>query len=72
VGGVVAGGGVFIAGVGMDPDPVDSVGKRQLAESYNRELWQRVSGQPHAAAVDVRVAPRLEKDGAGLILSVRF
>jgi hypothetical protein len=71
-GGVVAGGGVLLAGAGMDPDPVDSVGKRQLAEAYNRELWQRVSGQPHASAVDVRGAPRLEKDGAGLTLSVRF
>jgi len=72
VGGIVAGGGVVIAGAGMDPDPVGTVGKRQLAETYNREPWQRVSGEPHADAVDVHVAPRLEKDGAGVTLSVRF
>ena len=70
VGGIVAGGGVLIAGAGIDPDPVGTVGKRQLAEAYNRELWQRLSAQPRA--VDVRVAPRLEKDGAGVTLSVRF
>jgi hypothetical protein len=72
VGGVVAGGGVFIAGAGMDPDPVGSVGKRQLAEAYNRDLWQRLSAQQHASAVDVRVAPQLLEDGAGVALSVRF
>ena len=66
------GGGVLIAGAGIDPDPVGPVGKRQLAEAYNRNLWRRLSSEPRADAVDVRVAPRLEKDGAGVILSVRF
>jgi hypothetical protein len=72
VGGIVAGGIVFIAGAGVDPDPVGTVGKRQLAETYNRELWQRLSSEPHADAVDVHIVPHVEKDGAGLSVAVRF
>ena len=71
-GGIVAGGVVFIAGAGIDPDPVGDVGKRQLAEAYNRELWQRLTTEPHADAVDVHVVPQLLKDGAGLSVAVRF
>ena len=72
VGGIVAGGGVMIAGAGIDPDPVGSVGKRELAEAYNRDLWQKLSSEPHADAVDVHVVPHLEKDGAGVSVAVRF
>ena len=71
LGGIVAGGIVFISGAGIDPDPVGTVGKRQLAETYNRELWQRLSTEPHAE-VDVHVVPHVEKDGAGLSVAVRF
>jgi hypothetical protein len=63
---------VFITGASVDPNPVGTVGKRQLAETYNRELWQRLSTEPHADAVDVHVVPHLEKDGAGLTVAVRF
>jgi hypothetical protein len=72
VGGIVAGGGVLIAGAGIDPDPMGDVGKRQLAEAYNRELWQRLTTEPQADAVDVHVVPQLLKDGAGLSVAVRF
>ena len=72
VGGVVAGGGAFLAGSAIDPDPVDAVGKRELADGYNRELWQRVSSGEHAEGVDVHVTPQLIKDGAGVSLAVRF
>jgi len=72
VGGVVAGGGVFLAGAGIDPDPVGTVGKRQLAETYNRDLWDRLSSEPRAEAVDVHVAPYVGKDGAGIGMAVRF
>ena len=72
VGGIVAGGGVMIAGAGIDPDPVGSVAKRELAEAYNRDLWQKLSSEPHADAVDVHVVPHLEKDGAGVSVAVRF
>jgi len=72
MGSIVAGGIVFISGAGIDPDPVGTVGKRQLAETYNRELWQRLSTEPHADAVDVHVVPHLEKGGAGLSIAVRF
>lgn len=72
VGGIVAGGVVLIAGAGIDPDPVGDVGKRQLAETYNRDLWQRLTTEPHADAVDVHVVPQILKDGAGLGVAVRF
>ncbi len=72
LGSIVTGGIVFITGASVDPDPVGTVGKRQLAETYNRELWQRLSTEPHADAVDVHVVPHLEKDGAGLTVAVRF
>jgi len=72
LGSIVAGGAVMIAGAGIDPDPVGRVGKRELADAYNRELWQRLSSEPHADAVDVHVVPHLEKDGAGLSVAVRF
>jgi hypothetical protein len=72
VGGIVGGGVAVVAGAGLDPDPVGTVGKRQLAEAYNRDLWQRLSSEPHADAVDIHVVPHLEKDGAGLSLAVRF
>jgi hypothetical protein len=72
VGGIVAGGVVGIVGAGIDPDPVGTVGKRQLADAYNRDLWQKLSSEPHADAVDVHVVPVLEKDGAGLGVAVRF
>ena len=47
-------------------------GKRQLAEAYNRDLWQKLSSEPHADAVDVHVVPLVEKDGAGVSVAVRF
>ena len=72
VGGIVAGGVVTIVGAGINPDPVGDVGKRQLAETYNRDLWQRLTTEPHADAVDVHVVPQLLKDGAGLSVAVRF
>jgi len=72
VGGIVAGGVVTIVGAGINPDPVGDVGKRQLAESYNRELWQRLTTDPQADAVDVHVTPQLLKDGAGVSVAVRF
>jgi hypothetical protein len=72
VGGIVAGGVVTIVGAGINPDPVGDVGKRQLAEDYNRQLWQRVTTQPHADAVDIRVVPQVGKDGGGVSVAVRF
>jgi hypothetical protein len=72
VGSIVAGGIAFIVGAGIDPDPVGTVGKRQLAETYNRDLWQRLTAEPHADGVDVRVVPHVEKDGGGVSLAVRF
>lgn len=72
VGGILAGGVVFITGAGIDPDPVGTVGKRQLAEAYNGELWQRLTTEPHADGVDVHVVPQLVKDGAGVSVAVRF
>lgn len=68
---IVGGGVAFIAGAGIDPDPVGTVGKRQLAETYNRDLWQRLTAEPHAA-VDVHVVPHVEKDGGGVSVAVRF
>jgi hypothetical protein len=72
VGSIVAGGAVLITGASIDPDPVGTVGKRQLADAYNRDLWQKLSPEPHADAVDVHVVPHLDKDGAGLSVAVRF
>jgi len=72
VGGIVTGGVVAIVGAGINPDPVGDVGKRQLAESYNRELWQRLTTEPHADAVDVHVVPQIGKDGGGVSVAVRF
>ncbi|HEY3587927.1 MAG TPA: hypothetical protein VGK85_12275 [Myxococcaceae bacterium] len=72
VGGIVGGGIVLISGAAVDPDPVGTVGKRQLAEAYNRELWERLSTEPHADGVDVHVAPHVEKDGGGVSVAVRF
>jgi hypothetical protein len=72
VGGIVGGGIALIAGATIDPDPMGTVGKRQLAEAYNRELWQRVSSDPHADGVDVHVVPLVEKDGGGVSVAVRF
>ena len=51
---------------------MSTVGKRQHAEAYNREVWQRLSGELRADGVDVHVAPHLEKDGAGISVAVRF
>ena len=67
----VGGGVAFIAGAGINPDPVGTVGKRQLAETYNRDLWQRLTAEPHSA-VDVHVVPHVEKDGGGVSVAVRF
>jgi hypothetical protein len=72
VGGIVGGGIVMISGAAVDPDPVGTVGKRQLAEAYNRDLWQRLSSEPSADGVDVHVVPHVEKDGGGVSLAVRF
>jgi hypothetical protein len=72
VGGVVGGGIAIVSGATIDPDPMDTVGKRQLAEAYNRELWQRLTAEPHADGVDVHVVPHVEKDGGGVSLTVRF
>jgi len=72
VGGIVGGGIAVVSGASIDPDPMDTVGKRQLAEAYNRELWQRLTTEPHADGVDVHVVPHLEKDGAGISVAVRF
>jgi hypothetical protein len=72
VGGIVTGGVVAIVGAGINPDPVGDVGKRELAESYNRDLWQRLNAEPHADAVDVQVVPQIGKDGGGVSVAVRF
>jgi hypothetical protein len=72
VGGIVGGGIALIVGASIDPDPMGTVGKRELAESYNRDLWQRVSTEPHADGVDVHVLPIVEKDGGGVSVAVRF
>jgi hypothetical protein len=48
------------------------VGKRELAEAYNHELWQRLTTEPHADGVDVHVVPHVEKDGGGVGVAVRF
>jgi hypothetical protein len=72
VGGIVGGGIALISGAAVDPDPVGTVGKRQLAEAYNRDLWERLSTEPHADGVDVHVVPHVEKDGGGVSVAVRF
>jgi len=72
VGGIVGGSITLIVGAGVDPDPVGTVGKRQLAEAYNRDLWQRLSTEPHADGVDVHVVPHVDKDGGGVSVAVRF
>jgi hypothetical protein len=72
VGGIVTGGVVAIVGAGINPDPVGDVGKRELAEAYNRDLWQRLNTEPHADAVDVHVVPQIGKDGGGVSVAVRF
>jgi hypothetical protein len=72
VGGIVTGGVVAIVGAGINPDPVGDVGKRQLAEAYNRDLWQRLTTEPHADGVDVHVVPQIGRDGGGVSVAVRF
>jgi hypothetical protein len=72
VGGIVTGGVVAIVGAGINPDPVGDVGKRELAEAYNRDLWQKLTSEPHADAVDVHVVPQIGKDGGGVSVAVRF
>ncbi len=66
------GGGLVWAGAAIDPNPVGTVEARQLADAYNRELRQRLGAAPRADAVDVRLVPHLEREGAGLMLAVRF
>jgi len=72
VGGIVTGGVVAIVGAGINPDPVGDVGKRELADAYNRDLWQKLTSEPHADAVDVHVVPQIGKDGGGVSVAVRF
>jgi len=64
----------FYRAVGRDDlvKQYEDRGKRQLAEAYNRDLWQKLSSEPHADAVDVHVVPLVEKDGAGVSVAVRF
>lgn len=72
LGGTLLGGGLVWAGAAIDPNPVGTVEARQLADAYNRELRQRLGAAPRADAVDVRLVPHLEREGAGLMLAVRF
>ena len=72
MGGIVTGGVVAIVAAGINPDPVGDVGKRELAEAYNRDLWQKLTSEPHADAVDVHVVPQIGKDGGGVSVAVRF
>lgn len=73
LGGAMLGGGLLWAGAAIDPNPVDSVGARQLADEYNRDLRQRLFPQPPPPdPIEVSVVPHLERDGGGVTLAFRF
>jgi hypothetical protein len=81
IGGVVTlvGGGVFLGGASINPDPVDVVQMRQLAEQYNESLrGNAMNSDPEPASgpsspeVRLAVSPVLGGSGGGLQLEMVF
>jgi hypothetical protein len=62
-GGVVLGGVLLLAGAATNPNPVDLVQMRAMADQYNQKLKQEGN---------LRVVPVATRDQAGLALDLRF
>ena len=68
IGGPLLGGVAALAGSAIDPDPVDLVERRRLADDYNRGLRERDSSG--SSAPDIRIAPMFGASGTGLTIAL--
>lgn len=68
IGGPLLGGVAALAGGMIDPDPVDLVERRRLADDYNRGLREKESSG--SGAPDVQIRPMIGASGAGLSIAL--
>jgi len=74
----LVGGSLVLAGASIDPNPVDTVEARQLADAYNQGLKAQAETSSiekpasKAPGVALTLAPIVEPSGAGLGLTLRF
>jgi hypothetical protein len=81
IGGAITlvGGGLLVGGAYINPDPVDVVQMRQLAEQYNERLRGRTmtsdaepSPGPRSPEVGIALSPVLGSGGGGVQLEMVF